>query len=60
MKRIASDLQRATQARYDAARPAPVLVRLTPDQLVWLDAQRQGREGRSTVLKRLAGVPATT
>lgn len=57
MKRVASDLQRATQARYDARRPAPVLVRLTLDQLVWLDAQRQGGEGRSTALKRLAAVP---
>jgi len=51
--------QRAAQARYDKKRPAPVLVRLNQDQIAWLDQQRQPGEGRSSVLKRLAGVPVS-
>lgn len=57
--RRASEAQRAAQARYDAKRPAPVLVRLTDQELEWLDQQRQAGEGRSTALKRLAGVPCS-
>jgi hypothetical protein len=56
MRRV-TEAQRAAQARYDAKRPTPLPVRMTEDELIWLDQQRQVGEGRSTCLKRLAGVP---
>lgn len=55
--RRSSEAQRAAQARYDAKRPFPLPVRLNEDELRWLDQQRQVGEGRSTCLKRLAGIP---
>ena len=48
--------QRAAQARYDATRPAPVPVRMNPEELARLDALRKPDEGRGPALLRIAGL----
>ena len=50
------EAQKKAHARYDQKRPAPVPVRLNEQELARLDAQRKPGEGRSSAIKRLAGL----
>lgn len=51
--------QKRAQARYDRRRRGPISIRLNDAEEAWLCGRLLPGEGRSTALKRLAGVPGT-
>lgn len=53
-----SKAQRAAEARYDKKRRGvTVTLRLSREQVAWLDARRKPDESRPAALRRLAKMP---